>query len=74
LLSSLVYFPWEKMHKHREVRKDVTGREMRDWFLPWFLILKEKMNKDRQVGKDMRGRKKEGLVPSLVYDPIGKDA
>ena len=32
------------------------------------------MRKDREVRKDVRGRKNEGLVPSLVYDPIGKDA
>jgi hypothetical protein len=32
------------------------------------------MCKDREVRKDVRGRKNEGLVPSLVYVPIGKDA
>jgi hypothetical protein len=32
------------------------------------------MRTDRVARKDVRGRKNDGLVPSLVYDPIGKDA
>jgi hypothetical protein len=32
------------------------------------------MRKDREVRKDVRGRKNEGLVHSLAYVPIGKDA
>jgi hypothetical protein len=32
------------------------------------------MHKEREVRKDVRMRKNEGLVSSLVYDPIGKDA
>jgi hypothetical protein len=32
------------------------------------------MHKDRELREDVRGRKNEELVPSLVYDPIGKDA
>jgi hypothetical protein len=32
------------------------------------------MHKDREVRKDVRGKENKGLVPSLVYVPIGKDA
>jgi hypothetical protein len=32
------------------------------------------MHKDREVRKDVRGRKNEGLVSSLVYVPIEKNA
>ncbi len=32
------------------------------------------MHKDRELREDVRGRKNEGLVPSPVYVPIGKDA